>query len=180
MDLQRIKSILEKYYSGESTLEEEKFLKEYFGQMDLTDNNMADKEILGFFNSGKATMPAGYLEELNNYVENKWITEIRNKYYSVIKWASSIAAILILSVGIIIFNNKEKPAVMADTYTNPEAAYLKTKQVLVFISKTMNSNTHGLKYLSDADKSLKTCNKLSKINETFNSIKNENNKAGTN
>ncbi len=39
MDLKRIKTLLEKYYSGETTLEEERILREYFSN-ETVDNEL--------------------------------------------------------------------------------------------------------------------------------------------
>jgi hypothetical protein len=174
MDLLKIKSILDKYYKGETSLEEEKILKEFFRQQTHLDNTQADQQIMGHFDSGMVSVPAGFEKELMQVIEDEWESESKLRLGTTLKWAGSVAAILIITFAVLLYNGREKPVVIADTYSNPEAAYIKTKQVLVFISKTMNKNSNGLKYLSDANKSINRCKKLNKINETLNSIKNEN------
>ena len=48
MDLKKIRTLLEKYYNGESTLDEEKILREYFNS-ELVDNEfVADKDIFSY------------------------------------------------------------------------------------------------------------------------------------
>ncbi len=175
MDLQRIKILLEKYYRGETSLDEEKILKEHFRQQDSSKTDIVDKEIINYFDASKKSVPADLNQEPSNILENAWENDTKPRFKKILKWTSSIAAVFILTIGILIYNKKHDQPLHADTFKNPKEAYAETKQVLLFISNKMNSKTTGLKYLSTMDNSLKHCKELSKINQMLNSIKNENN-----
>jgi len=174
MDSQKIKLLLEKYYKGETSLEEERILKDCFNQQNSLDNDDADAEILSYFNSDKIVIPPNLTNEIDDIVENEWKYSSKRRLLKIVKWSSSIAAVLIIAVGVFVFNKVEPPAYV-DTYQMEEEAYMETKKVLLFISNTMNTKTASLKYLSNVNDSFEKCAQLSKINETLNSIKNENN-----
>lgn len=174
MDLQKIKILLDKYYKGETSLEEERILKEYFGQQNPSDKDIADKQILNYFNSDKIAVPANFNQEINTIIENEWKRDTKRRFIRIVKWSSSVAAVFIIAVGILILT-KDKPPLYTDTYKTTDEAYLETKKVLLYISNTMNNKTAGIKYLSNFNDTFEQCSKLSKINETLNSVKNENN-----
>lgn len=174
MDSQKIKFLLDKYYQGKTSLEEERVLKEYFSQQNSSYNDTADKEILSHFNSDKTFLPANFMDEMDEIVECEWKYSSKRRFLKIVKWSSSIAAVLIIAVGVFVFNKVGSPA-YTDTYQTEEEAYMETKKVLLFISNTMNNKTASLKYLSNVNDSFEKCAQLSKINETLNSIKNENN-----
>lgn len=174
MDSQKIKFLLDKYYQGETSLEEEKILKVYFSQQSSSYKDDGDKEILSYFNSDKIVIPTNLTNDINDIVEKEWKYSTKRRFLKIVKWSSGIAAVLIIAIGVFVFNKVEPPAI-TDTYKTEEEAYMETKKVLLFISNTMNNETASLKYLSNVNDSFEKCAQLSKISETLNSIKNENN-----
>jgi len=175
MESQRIKTLLDKYYQGETTLEEEKLLKEHFSKNSPSDIDLADKYLVDFFLANKTQIPVDLDEQLDNLIENEWERETKLKFSTILKWAGSVAAVLIVALGILYYEKKDNPVVLADSYQDPQEAYEETKKVLLFISNKMNSKTTSLKHLSEIDNSLKRCNELSKIDKSLNTIKDENN-----
>lgn len=175
MDSQKIKILLDKYYQGETTLEEEKLLKEYFSQNNPSDIDFADKHLVDFFLASKTPVPEDLNDQLDALIETEWERETKLKFTTIIKWAGSVAAVLIITLGVLFYEKKETPVVLADSYKNPQEAYEETKKVLLFISNKMNKNTSNLKYLSEIDNSLNRCNELSKIDKSLNTVKDENN-----
>ncbi len=173
MDSQRIKTLLDKYYQGDTTLEEEKLLKEYFIQNNPLDFDIADKYLVDYFLASKIQIPVDLNEQLDSLIENEWENETKLRFSTILKWAGSVAAVLIIALGILYYEKKDNPVVLADSYQNPQEAYEETKKVLLFISNKMNSKPASLKHLSEIDNSLKRCNDLSKIDKSLNTIKDE-------
>jgi hypothetical protein len=171
MDLQRIKIILEKYYQGETTLDEEKILKEYFRQNNSLESSDPEKQLLNYYDSAKTSIPITLKKELNDIIDKEFEREPKQSSIKIIKWISSIAAILIVAIGIFFFKARNSEQLYKDTFKNQTEAYTETKQVLLFISSKMNSKTKSLRYLSNVDISLKQISKLSKIDKSLNSIK---------
>ena len=59
MKKQEIKSLLEKYYKGETNSEEERILFEYFSGQDIDSEFLADKEYFEFINTEVRQFSAG-------------------------------------------------------------------------------------------------------------------------
>jgi hypothetical protein len=174
MDSQRIKILLDKYYQGETSLEEQEILKEYFKDVSQQNGDNEDKMIFNYLHSEKSAIPADLSEELDKIIDNE-AKKNKIKVIKIVRWAGSIAAVILIGILFLIFSKNETKTVektfYADTYTDPEQAFKETQKVLLFISKTMNKKSTGLKHLAEIDKSLKHCNELSKIDETLNSVK---------
>ncbi|HNV53393.1 MAG TPA: hypothetical protein PKM28_10910, partial [Tenuifilaceae bacterium] len=107
MESQRIKTLLEKYYQGETTLEEESLLKEYFSKNSPSDIDLADKYLVDFFLASKTQIPVDLNEQLDNLIENEWERETKLKFSTILKWAGSVAAVLIVALGILYYEKKD-------------------------------------------------------------------------
>jgi len=173
MEYQKIEEILNKYLEGESTLEEEMILKEYFSQADLPAEHREMKELFQYFAQAnqEAAPHFDVSAELNSLVENEWKKETRNRFRQVITWASSAAAVLVLSFAIFQYMNKPE-VIIKDTYKDPKLAYAETKRALLLVSRTMNRSTTSLKYLSKVDQSFNHMKKVAEIDQIINSVKN--------
>ncbi|MCK4465557.1 MAG: pyruvate ferredoxin oxidoreductase, partial [Bacteroidales bacterium] len=51
MDLQKIEKLLQKYYNGETSLEEEEVLRTFFSSRDVPDHLEAEKELFSYYYS---------------------------------------------------------------------------------------------------------------------------------
>lgn len=137
-DLDRL---LEKYYEGSTTLEEELLLKEFFVGTDIPEGYDAEKMIFGFY--------AGFEEpsnDLDDRILSVIINETRNKSRRIIYLITSAAASVIIITGLWIFLSRD--SLTRDTYTDPEIAYAETMKILFDISFTMNRATSGLEPVS--------------------------------
>jgi hypothetical protein len=172
MEYHEIEEILNRFLEGESTLEEEAMLKEYFSQDGLPDEQREMQELFRYLNDAKqeSAPPFDVSANLNSLIEKEWQKETRSRFRRVIAWAASVAAVLVLSVGIFQYINKPE-AVIKDTYKDPKLAYLETKRALMLISRTMNHNTAKFKYLSKVDESFDQMKKIAKIDKVVNSVK---------
>ena len=173
MDLQ-IKILLEKYYNGESSLEEEEILKKYFSKETNRSNDLNDNLIFNYFREEKTEIPYDLTYELDKIIKNQSSTD-KARIFRILKWTGSIAAILLICVLFYVFSKKDNQVkdkdLYADSFQNTDEAYKETQKVLLFISQTMNKKSSGLKHLSSFDKSMKQCARISKIDETINSVK---------
>jgi len=84
--------LLKKYYNGETTLEEEKELKEYIL---LEENGSAEKDFFGYFQK-EGYVPADLEESIFSKLEEKQHKgkKIRMRIYSIISAAAVILVIL--------------------------------------------------------------------------------------
>ncbi|MDR2293359.1 MAG: hypothetical protein LBE11_07805 [Prevotellaceae bacterium] len=123
MDIIEIKKLLQKFYEGETTLEEEKHLQKYFAENNENIENFAAEKYL-FANLNLADnieIPSDLIEKINAKTD----TEIKNmrmhNYLSSIKLRLISAAaciILLISVMLTIINGKNEPKFIANVDTN--------------------------------------------------------------
>jgi hypothetical protein len=174
MEYNKIEEILNRYMEGESTLEEEALLKEYFSQPHLQERHREMKDLFLYLNISQkeSAPPFDVTTELNTLIEKEWKSETRGRFKRILAWAGSAAAVLVLTFGIFRYTNKPE-YVIKDTYKDPKLAYAETKRALMLVSRTMNHSTANLKYLSKVDESFGQMKKISKIDKVVNSVKNQ-------
>lgn len=173
MEYNEIEKLLNRYLDGESTLEEEASLKEYFSQPGLPAKHSEMQEMFHYFAEAKqdSTPAFDITNELNSVIESELKKESVNRFRHLYAWAGSAAAVLIISFGLFQYLNKPE-VIVKDTYKDPKLAYLETKHALMMVSKVMNHSSSRLKYLSKVDESFGQVQKLAKIDKVVNSVKN--------
>lgn len=160
MNIQEIYALLDKYYMGESSDEEERSLRKYFSEETIPPDLESEKEIFDHFSAtGMAPEPSLDFEDriitaLDKAERDDPSFVIKRRLYTVI---SSAAAILILVGSYIIFSERNKPA---DTFSDPALAYAETIKILYNVSASLNSGFNALepvrKLESTASKSMGT------------------------
>jgi len=147
MELNKIQKLLERYDEGETSLAEEKLLREYFLKNDVPEHLRSYKLIFGFS-----------ALQSENRLESKPAIKSGNKRYA---W-TSIAAILIVALGMFFFNDSSINLNENDlgTISDEELALQKTKETLNMVSKLMNEGKSDLVYLKEFNN---TKNKIIKI-----------------
>ncbi len=148
MKTKEIKDLLQLYFEGKTSLEEEKTLEAYFQSDDVADEL---KEYTGFFGgiseltnvTGEATIE----EDVMDYIlENEHLE--KTKYRSMWRMVTGVAASVILILGgMLLYEQQQKP--FKDTYKDPEKAYAVAEQTLEFVSSKYNK---GLAELANFEK----------------------------
>jgi len=163
MDKKHITQLLERYWEGTTTLEEDKQIRSYFasGEMDQEHEPLADY----FLGLDKTVWQASYTgrsrEELLAIAENiptdtdsKVVQLKRTTYYF-----RAIAAAFVLVVGAWFITsqmNQTSPNYQASTVETPEEALEQTKVALAFLSSKMkkvknsSSDLNHIKTLNQA------------------------------
>lgn len=172
MEYRELEELLNRYLDGETTLEEEAFLKDYFSRPGLVQEHAEMQKLFRYFADKKneAAPPFGFTDQLNSLIEGEAKKENRNRFRSFMAWAGSAAAVLFISFGIYQYISKPE-ALVKDTFKDPKQAYLETKRALLLVSNTMNRKTASLKYLAKMDESFNQMRKIGKINKIVNSAK---------
>jgi hypothetical protein len=153
MNAEELKQLLEKYYSGESTPEEETFLREYFNGDYIPEGFEAEREIFSYYTeSASIPEPADGFE--NRIMDAIDLSErvisgpIKIRRY-LIPIMSAAASILIIAGSYFFFvrNNQLK-----DTYSDPKMAYAETMKILIDVSSKMNHATVALEPIGKMNK----------------------------
>lgn len=151
MELKEIYRIVDRYYNGETTLEEEVLLREYFSQNEVPEDlKSAQLQILYFEH--------GHEEEV--YISVSHPGKKKELYLRIMSAAAGLA--LMFMIGSQIFQSKPNSQVamhitVLDTPEEEAQALKETQKALSLISEKLNSGTKKMEDLS----------KAGKINEVF-------------
>jgi hypothetical protein len=169
MKEEELKRLIEKYYNGESTEEEESSLRDYFRKNNIPEGYEAEKAIFGYFDEStevpepSTDFEARILEGIDAS-ESKRRSRTMKKYLLPI--LSAAAGLLILGGTYFYFIVR---AESRDTFTDPEIAYAETIKILRDVSSQMNRGTQVLEPMGKINKvtkkSFETINKSTRIVE---------------
>ncbi|WP_397362403.1 hypothetical protein [Olleya sp. R77988] len=133
MVLNNIENLLEKYENGESTLQEEAQLKDYFSQETVAPHLEHYKAVFGYF---LANQQEAFTKDL----------PLNTKKQFNFKWLS-VAAVAVLMFGIY-FSRPVDPTITEED----RLAYNEAKSYLELVSKTLNKGTAQINYLGAFNK----------------------------
>lgn len=169
MNAEELNRLIDKYYNGDSTEEDERVLKDYFSQKNILAGYETEKDIFGYFKSqGRLPEPTEGFEArilaAIDYSESRKGSVRKRKY--IIPYLSAAAGLLILFGSYFFFVNKSE---VNDTFTDPEIAYAETMKILMNISYQLNHGASALKPVAKIEemktRSFAALNKSSKIVE---------------
>jgi len=156
-----IEYLIGKFYKGDSTQVEERFLMEYFLNEENVDEHLKeDQQVFRLLHKTQIQVPVGVSERLENALflyKNDVIfrkNHIINKLYY---WIGSAAAVVLLCIGLYVATSEHKPPKMADTFSDPTEAALVAEQTLAFMSVQLNK---GLSKVAAAEYELEKVNQL--------------------
>ena len=142
MALDRIENLLEKYFEAETSIAEEKELKDYFASSDVAQHLEQYKPIFGYVVQAKqeqftATIP------------------LKTKKRKSVVWLSVAASIaVLLGVSLFTFNHYNQPKSNdLGTYDDPEVAFRETQKALAMISEHVNKGIGSMQYLNEYEQS---------------------------
>jgi hypothetical protein len=137
MELTNIESILEKYFDGSTSIEQEKQLTNYFSSDNVAQHLKQYKPMFNYFDEDKRA---------------RFNKEILLKTNKNIKWFS-IAASIVLLVGLATLyyqNNKSaNPEEGLGTYKTPEIAFVQTQKALQMLSNNVNVGINSVSYIDE-------------------------------
>jgi len=145
MELNRIEDILEKYFQGETTVAEEKELKEYFFSPNVAQHLEQYKPMFGYFSQVK---------QQKSTHEIPLQTKKRN-----VAWLSIAASVVVLlSIGTYFYVSEKNTApVVAQselgTYDDPEEALKATQKALALLSNNVNVGIESVQYIKEYEQS---------------------------
>ena len=169
MKEEELKRLIEKYYNGESTEEEESSLRDYFRKNNISEGYEAEKIIFGYFDKSKE-MPEPSVDFEARILAGIDASESSRRSRTMKKYLlpilSAAAGLLLLGGSYFYFIVRAEPM---DTFTDPEIAYAETIKILREVSSQMNRGTQVLEPVGKINKvtkkSFETINKSSRIVE---------------
>lgn len=150
MDYKKVNELLEKYFEGESTLQEEAMLSKYFNQNEVAAELKEYQPLFQYFEEEKAVQLSDNFESrLLEKIETQSTTPTKAKIRS-INWGSrlrNIAAAAVLLLGsFMAYQQINLPPEKVDKFAEYDAmteqeAYERTKAALMLISNKLNTST---------------------------------------
>lgn len=168
-----IRRLLEKFYQGESTLEEERKLQQYFDSTAVPEELVPDKEL--FEAIGEGTGSVEVPEDLNgkilSSIDRLEKKETRTRRISVYSLSGLAAGLLVMIAVYLFFLRDDNRSLIAsnqmtDTYEDPMQAYEEARKALVYVSNKLNTGTSELEQVKQVSKmTTAPLQSLSKINK---------------
>ncbi len=148
MNVKEIKQVVQKYFEGETTLEEERMLEAYFQSEEIEAELKEYAEFFGGISELADETDDREIEDdvMNFILENEH--REKTKYRSLWKTVTGIAASIIIILGGFLFYQQQQ-APFKDTFDDPDKAYEYAQQTLRYVSSKYNK---GLAELSNFDK----------------------------
>ncbi len=140
MELTKIEKLLARYEEGNTSLAEEKILKDYFTQENVPPH-LNEYQIL--FNYSVKAKTTTYSKEIPH---NK-----RKKQFAFV----GIAASIVMAIGLFAALNNPSQEIeqqQLGTIEDPEEAYLKAKETLLLVSGALNFGQEELAYVEEFDR----------------------------
>lgn len=174
--IEEIRKMLDRFYLGETTLEEEKKLYDYFSSHTVPEEFIPDKELFLSIGTGDQTVvvPDDLNQKIIDSIDQVERKVTRTRRISVFSLSGLAAGLLVMIAVYLFYIRTEKPLLlvsneMADTYENPLDAYEEAKRTMAYVSAKLNNGTNELDHVkqrvsktSDPLKSLSKINKGSK------------------
>ena len=139
MALDNIEILLAKYFEAETTIAEEKELKDYFTGPDVAQHLEQYRPLFGYAVQAKqeqytATIP------------------LHTKKRPTVLWLSIAASVIVLlGVSLFMFNRPEPPR--SGAIEDPEVAFRETQKALAMISEHVNKGIGSMSYLNEYEQS---------------------------
>lgn len=142
MALDRIEQLLEKYFEAETSIAEEKELKDYFSSSDVAPSLEQYKSLFGYTVQAKQ-------EQFNATIP------LKTKKRKNAVWISVAASVVVLlGIGLFTYNHFNQPKSNdLGTYDDPEVAFRETQKALAMISIHVNKGIGSINYLSEYEQS---------------------------
>ena len=172
MTFQEINNLIEKYFAGETSLEEEKILRGYFNGSKVDSRLATYAPLFQFFEKEKTVVLAD--DKIPKFQETKAMELQKEPFTFIIlrrgnfwKIAATVAFVVVGSVaifktfepkpnpqGIVTAPKKKARMIVLDETTNPDSALIQVNAALALVSKKMkkgtDETTNGLLKLRDA------------------------------
>jgi len=170
METDKIAKLLQNFFNGESTVDEERALEFYFSSGKVAEEF---QKYTPYFNGiselANVSDDNNIEEEIMDFIlenENREKTRYRWLWQTVTGIAASVIIIL---GGFLFYQQQQKP--FKDTFDNPKEAYAYAQHTLQFVSGKYNKGLAGLSGFEKLQKATQPIKKgVAPVNEFYNAI----------
>jgi hypothetical protein len=169
MKEEELKRLIEKYYNGESTEEEEGTLRDFFRKNNIPRGYEAEKEIFSYYAELVEIPEPSHDFEAQSFAaidaseRGRTVKKVRRYLLPIL---SAAAGLLILAGSYFLINHRDE---QRDTFSDPKIAYAETMRILKGVSSQMNRGAQVLEPMGKIneirEKSFETLYKPTRIVE---------------
>ena len=162
MDFKEREDLLRKYWNCETSLEEEKRLREYFGNDDIPDQLKETASLFRYFEEAKkkSLSDVAFDDQVMSKV-NPRQGQVRRLMYNSMRIAAGLLVVIVATWFIRTEVRQTIPQEIVDTYDDPELAFEETKKALLMISKsfgTAEKQTRKINMFNEAQEEIQQTN----------------------
>jgi len=171
--IKKVRKVLERFYQGETTLEEERWLQDYLSSTTVPEELLADQELFKAFEGrgDSIIVPDDLKTRISDSIDREEKRLFRTRRISLYSFSGLAAGLLALIAVYVFFLRTDEPVLLSanqgiDTYADPMDAYNEAKKTLVYVSGKLNAGTSEMRHVQHATKTaaapLKSLSKLNK------------------
>jgi hypothetical protein len=141
MDSKNMEDLLKKYWDCETTLEEEKQLREYFGGNDIPDQWKDTAALFRYFENTKkkSLNDLAFESQVIRKIHAPKKSKVVRLVYNTMRIAAGLAVVIAATWFIRNEVRETTPQAVVDTYDDPKLAFEETKKALLMISKSFGT-----------------------------------------
>lgn len=139
MEDHKVRTLLDKYWEGETSLEEEQNLRSYFASSQVADEFMPFSALFCFYQEAQQV-------KMDRKIKAPDLPQVLGKTVSM-RWVINVAASVAIFIAMFFINKQSKSPQIdqyayQDTYQDPQQAYDEVKRALLFVSAKMNKGVN--------------------------------------
>lgn len=177
MEPKKLDKLISRFYAGETSLEEEEQLREYFLRNKEFPAQYQDvRKQLQFYEdvetAGDDKFP-GDLEEFIDRLDEPRTISLRKRYlYRITAVAAGIALLIGLFFSLNNTDQQTKSYAFEETFSdNPQLAYEQTQKILMYVSGRLNHGIDELENIEKLEEPSQKLEPLTKMGEELNRLK---------
>jgi hypothetical protein len=137
MELNKIETLLEKYFEGQTSIDEERELGAYFSSSDVAQHLKQYQNLFNYFSTSRSE-------------ESQKEFKIKTKKTKMFWLSVAASASILIGTGAIIYSNTTNNASNdLGTFDNPEVAFKETQKALQLLSKNVNVGIESVSYINE-------------------------------
>jgi len=171
MNLHEIEKLLERYFEGETSLPEEKMLRDFFASGNVPERWKNLDRYFSFViqEQNKQILDVDFDNKVMSDMKGNKLAPLIDLRRPWIYWISGVAAgVLILIAVFVKFDPFTKR--IEDTYKDPQTAYIEARKILLYVSARFNKGTSSLGSVTALETGLKELKPVAAFNKGMNEV----------
>lgn len=164
MEQEKIQALLDKFYQGNTSEEEEEQLREYLHDTSRAGSLSPEADYMSLYRSSIPEPSDDFSERLESITHSVARIPV---YGRVVYFAVRIAAAAVIVAGLYFFIDYLRSGGLKDTYNDPELAMAEVKNILTVVSHNMKAGTEPLGSIKTINIAPEAMSPLGKINSTL-------------